>query len=30
MQKLSFKRHRYPADVTRYAVWLYYRFALSS
>ena len=29
MQKLSFKRHRYPADVIRYAVWLYFRFTLS-
>ena len=29
MKPLSFKRHRYPADVIRYAVWLYFRFSLS-
>ena len=28
-EKLSFKRHRFPADVIRYAVWLYFRFTLS-
>jgi putative transposase len=27
--KLSFKRHRFPPDVIRYAVWLYFRFTLS-
>jgi transposase-like protein len=29
MKPLSFKRHRFPADVVRYAVWLYFRFTLS-
>ena len=29
MRPLSFKRHRYPPDVIRYAVWLYFRFTLS-
>jgi transposase-like protein len=29
MQKISYKRHRFPADVIRYAVWLYFRFTLS-
>ena len=29
MQPLSFKRHRFPAEVIRYAVWLYFRFTLS-
>lgn len=29
MRQLSFKRHRYPAEVIRCAVWLYYRFTLS-
>ena len=29
MQPISFKRHRYPADVIRHAVWLYFRFTLS-
>jgi transposase-like protein len=28
-QPLSFKRHRFPAEVIRYAVWLYFRFTLS-
>ena len=26
---VSFKRHRFPAEVIRYAVWLYFRFTLS-
>lgn len=26
---VSFKRHRFPADVIRHAVWLYFRFTLS-
>jgi hypothetical protein len=26
---LSFKRHRFPANVVTHAVWLYFRFALS-
>ncbi|EJL22692.1 hypothetical protein PMI01_04931 [Caulobacter sp. AP07] len=29
MRTLSFKRHRFPAKVIRYAVWLYFRFTLS-
>ena len=29
MRPISFKRHRFPADVIRYAVWLYFRFTLS-
>lgn len=29
MQPISFKRHLFPADVIRQAVWLYYRFTLS-
>ena len=26
---ISFKRHRFPPDVIRHSVWLYYRFTLS-
>jgi len=29
MQAVSFKRHRFPADVIRQAIWLYFRFTLS-
>lgn len=29
MKPLSFKRHRFPAEVIRHAVWLYLRFNLS-
>ena len=29
MRALSFKRYRFPAEVIRYAVWLYFRFTLS-
>ena len=29
MLPTSFKRHRFPPDVIRYAVWLYFRFTLS-
>jgi transposase-like protein len=29
IQPISFKRHRSPAEVIRYAVWLYFRFTLS-
>ena len=29
MKPISFKRHRFPPDVIRYAVWLYFRFTLS-
>jgi len=26
---ISYKRHRFPAEVIRHAVWLYFRFTLS-
>ncbi len=29
MKPISYKRHRFPPDVIRYAVWLYFRFTLS-
>jgi putative transposase len=29
MKPLSFRRHRFLADVIRHAVWLYFRFTLS-
>ena len=29
MTPISFKRHRFPPEVIRYAVWLYFRFTLS-
>lgn len=29
MAVISYKRHRFPPDVIRYAVWLYFRFTLS-
>lgn len=29
MTAISFKRHRFPAAVIRYAMWLYFRFTLS-
>jgi putative transposase len=29
MKLLSFKRHRFPPDIIRYAIWLYARFTLS-
>ena len=29
MQAVSFKRHRFPPDVIRQALWLYFRFTLS-
>jgi transposase-like protein len=29
VQPVSFKRHRFPPDVIRHAVWLYFRFTLS-
>jgi len=29
MQPISFNRHRFPPDVIRLAVWLYFRFTLS-
>lgn len=29
VRPVSYKRHRFPADVIRHAVWLYFRFTLS-
>ena len=29
MNLIALKRHRFPPDVIRYAVWLYFRFTLS-
>ena len=29
MDTISFKRHRFPPDIIRHAVWLYARFTLS-
>ena len=29
MDTISFKRHRFPPDINRHAVWLYARFTLS-
>ena len=29
MRSISFKRHKFPPDVNRYAVWLYFRFTVS-
>jgi transposase-like protein len=29
MRPISFKRHRFPPEVIRHAVWLYFRFTLS-
>ena len=29
MKSVSYKRHRFPPEVIRYAVWLYFRFTLS-
>ena len=29
MDTISFKRHRFPPEIIRHAVWLYARFALS-
>ena len=29
MTKVSYKRHRFPAEVIQHAVWLYFRFTLS-
>ncbi len=29
MRQLSFKRHRFPADIIRHSIWLYARFRLS-
>jgi transposase-like protein len=29
MKQISYKRHRFPAEVIQHAVWLYFRFTLS-
>jgi len=29
MIRISYKRHRFPGNVTQHAVWLYFRFTLS-
>jgi hypothetical protein len=29
MKPVSYKRHRFPSDVIRHTVWLYFRFTLS-
>jgi putative transposase len=29
MARISFKRRRFPPDVIRHAVWVYFRFTLS-
>jgi len=29
LKPISYKRHRFPADVIRQAVWLYFRFTMS-
>ena len=29
MQRISYDRHRFPAEVIRHSVWLYLRFTLS-
>ncbi len=29
MRQLSFKRHRFPADIIRHSIWLYASFTLS-
>ena len=29
MNKISYSRHRFPSEIIRYAVWLYFRFPLS-
>jgi len=29
MRPISFKRHRFPAEVIQYALWFYFRFTLS-
>lgn len=29
MREIGFKRHRFPLDVIRYAVWLDFRFTIS-
>jgi putative transposase len=29
LKRLSFKRHRFPPEIIRHAIWLYFRFSLS-
>jgi transposase-like protein len=29
MNQISYKRHRFPAEIVQHAVWLYFRFPLS-
>jgi len=29
MQPISYKRHRFPPDIIRLGIWLYYRFTLT-
>ena len=29
MQKISYRRHRFPSKIIQHAVWLYFRFSLS-
>lgn len=29
MQKVSYRRHRFPAEIIQHSVWLYFRFPLS-
>ena len=29
MRRLSFKRHRFPPEITRHSIWLYASFTLS-
>ena len=29
MKPISFKRHRFPPEIVRHAIWLYARFTLS-
>ena len=29
VRQISYKRHRFPSEVIRHAVWLYFRFTLS-
>ncbi len=29
MERISYRRHRFPAEIIQHAVWLYFRFPLS-
>lgn len=29
MKKVSYRRHRFPAEIIQHSVWLYFRFPLS-